>query len=221
MASARPGASRRLRAMLYPVAGWTRFAAAPNAVTAWCATGRGPPTGMYDHSSSMTRVTCERRQGSKIAQTKLAASRLDALATGSRWGNFGAGPTVMPLAASRRCRRRFSTAKGRAGLATRHVSSRNTRRPPSMGIAYRNDGTSDSLPQRPSPAFGCVSGPNLQRVDDQGAHASVRRSLTHRSNANTPAGSLQPWQSFVHGLCARPSQQEASMSGLHRGARAV
>ncbi len=56
-ASAMAGASRRLRAMLYPVAGCTRLAAAPNAVTVWCATGSGPPTGMYDHSSSITRVT--------------------------------------------------------------------------------------------------------------------------------------------------------------------
>ncbi len=69
----------------------------------------------------------------------------------------------MPLAASLLCRRRLSTANGNAGLATRHVSSRNTRRPPSMGIAYRNDGTSASLPHRPSPALGCELGLNLHR----------------------------------------------------------
>jgi len=71
--------------------------------------------------------------------------------------------TLMPLAASLLCSRRLSTANGSAGLATRHVSSKNTRRPPSMGIAYRNEGTSDSLPHRPSPALGCELGLNLCR----------------------------------------------------------
>ena len=39
------------------MAGCTRLAAAPNAVTGCPATGSGPPTGMYDHSSSTTRAT--------------------------------------------------------------------------------------------------------------------------------------------------------------------
>ena len=55
--SAKAGASLRLRAMLYPVAGCTRFAAAPKAVIGCWATGKGPPTGMKDHSSSCIFLT--------------------------------------------------------------------------------------------------------------------------------------------------------------------
>lgn len=43
---ARPGASRMLRAIEYPVAGCTKLAAAPNAVAVWLPSGSGPPTGM-------------------------------------------------------------------------------------------------------------------------------------------------------------------------------
>ena len=70
---------------------------------------------------------------------------------------------LSPMAARRRCRRRLSTANGSAGLATRHVSSRNTRAPPS-GIAYRNDGTSRCVPHRPAPAAGCSPRRSLPRT---------------------------------------------------------
>jgi hypothetical protein len=72
------------------------------------------------------------------------------------------GHTLMPMASSRRSRRRLSTANGNAGLATRQVSSRNTLRPPSTGIAYKNDGTSASVPHSPSPALGCSPGCSLK-----------------------------------------------------------
>ena len=61
------------------MAGWMRFAAAPKAVTGWPATGSGPPTGMYDHSSSITRATCRARArtwtNSKGALLQQALSR--------------------------------------------------------------------------------------------------------------------------------------------------
>ena len=60
------------------------------------------------------------------------------------------------MAARRRCRRRFRVAKGSAGLATRHVSSRNTR-PSGSGMAYRKEGTSLLVPHSPLPPAGCSS----------------------------------------------------------------
>ena len=71
---------------------------------------------------------------------------------------------MTPMAARRRWRRRLSTANGSAGLATRHVSSRNTERPPSVGIAYRKEGTSFPVPHSPSPELGCSPGFSLRKL---------------------------------------------------------
>ena len=68
----------------------------------------------------------------------------------------------MPIAFRRLSRRLLSTAKGRAGLVTRQVSSRNTL-PFCRGIPYRKDGTSSSAPHTPSPAAGCSKSLNLQQ----------------------------------------------------------
>jgi hypothetical protein len=79
----------------------------------------------------------------------------------SEWQLFS-GLTLMPIASSRRSSRRFRTANGNAGFATRQVSSRNTRRPSSDGMAYKNEGTSSSVPHMPSPEFGCFPASNLR-----------------------------------------------------------
>ena len=62
--------------------------------------------------------------------------------------------TLMPIAFSRLSSLLLRTAKGRAGLVTRQVSSKNTR-PGCRGMAYRKDGTSCWDPHTPSPAAGC------------------------------------------------------------------
>jgi hypothetical protein len=79
----------------------------------------------------------------------------------------------MPKVLSRRVRRRLSTAKGNAGLATRHVSSRNTRLPPS-GMAYRNEGLSPLLPHRPSPELGCLPSCGIYTQKDNKEEKSKR-----------------------------------------------
>ena len=59
-------------------------------------------------------------------------------------------------------------AKGSAGLATRHVSSRNSR-PSGKGMAYRNEGTSRLVPHSPLPPAGCSSCASLLAKSDQGS----------------------------------------------------
>ena len=67
---------------------------------------------------------------------------------------YGRKITLMPMALSRLSSLRLRTAKGRAGLVTRQVSSRKTR-PGFRGMAYRKEGTSCWDPHTPSPAAGC------------------------------------------------------------------
>ena len=71
----------------------------------------------------------------------------------------------MPIAFNRLSRRLLRTAKGRAGLVTRQVSSRNTL-PFCRGIPYRKEGTSCSAPHTPSPAAGCSKSLNLQTTTE-------------------------------------------------------
>ena len=99
IALASSGASLRLRTIEYPVAGWMRFAAAPKAVTGWQFTGSGPPTGMYDHSSSTTLLICVTVKGvckvlfSCALQSMVLSMHADRTYKGCRslWHSFACG----------------------------------------------------------------------------------------------------------------------------------
>lgn len=88
--------------------------------------------------------------------------------------------TLMPRAQQRRSSRRLRVAKGMAGRATRQVSSKNTRPPPS-GMAYRKDGTSSAVPHSPSPPCWLSPGCCLQGNTRAGTGEDVRGEWTEAS----------------------------------------
>jgi len=120
-----------------------------------------------------------------------------------------AGPAraLRPMAARRRCRRRLSVANGTAGLATRHVSSRNTRRP-LTGIAYRNEGASRPVPHSPSPPAGCSPGrslpPRARRLGTAARCGGAPRSMHSMLFAARPAALGSPGGSRRTAPCGEP-----------------
>ena len=106
------------------------------------------------------------------------------------------GPgTLRPMASRRRCRRRLSVEKGSGGLATRQVSSRNTR-PPPRGIAYRKEGGSRSVPHSPSPPAGWRPGSSLRQEGQIQATCRQAIDLHGRVSDINPAVGRQPYQSL-------------------------
>lgn len=103
--------------------------------------------------------------------------------------------TLMPIAFRRLSSLLLRTAKGRAGLVTRQVSSKKTL-PGCRGMPYRKDGTSCWDPHTPSPAAGCSWSFSLHKIysDSHMNRMLVLFFTSCQKKSNTEAGA---W----HWLC--------------------